>query len=69
MDVDGRDQYEYPKMVSKFVSVKSGNDMNTERCVESIIRNRFQFEDRNTKKELKEMEILQKMKELELRRR
>ncbi|CAG9831562.1 unnamed protein product [Diabrotica balteata] len=67
MDVDGSDPYEYPKMVGKFVSVKSGNDMTTERIVERIIRNRLQFEDRNTKKELKELEVLKKMEELELK--
>ncbi|XP_072382490.1 ethanolamine-phosphate cytidylyltransferase isoform X2 [Diabrotica undecimpunctata] len=67
MDVDGSDPYEYPKMVGKFVSVKSGNDMTTDRIVERIIRNRLQFEDRNTKKELKELEVLKKMEELELK--
>ncbi|XP_050502582.1 ethanolamine-phosphate cytidylyltransferase isoform X2 [Diabrotica virgifera virgifera] len=67
MDVDGSDPYEYPKSLGKFVSVKSGNDMTTERIVERIIRNRLQFEDRNSKKELKELEVLKKMEELEIK--
>lgn len=66
-DVDGSDPYEYPKKVGKFVTVKSGNNMTTESIVERIIRNRLQFEDRNNKKEKKELEVLKKLESLELK--
>lgn len=62
------DPYAVPKMQGKFVVVDSGNTMTTERIVERIIRHRIEYEERNQKKEKKEMEVfeaVQKMKQTE----
>ncbi|CAH1105713.1 unnamed protein product [Psylliodes chrysocephalus] len=61
VDEEGTDPYQYPKNVGKFVVVKSGNDMTTERIVERIIRNRQEFQDRNSSKEKKELEVLKSL--------
>ncbi|KAG5900359.1 hypothetical protein JTB14_033808 [Gonioctena quinquepunctata] len=60
-DEDGEDPFKYPKFVNKFVTVKSGNNMTTEKIVERIIRNRLQFEERNIKKEKKEMDLIESL--------
>lgn len=62
------DPYAVPKMQGKFVVVDSGNSMTTEKIVERIIRHRIEYEERNTKKEKKEMELfeaMQRMKQTE----
>lgn len=62
------DPYAVPKMQGKFVVVDSGNTMTTEKIVERIIRHRIEYEERNTKKEKKEMELfeaMQRMKQTE----
>ncbi|KAL0271247.1 UNVERIFIED_CONTAM: hypothetical protein PYX00_008398 [Menopon gallinae] len=56
-DVDGRDPYEVPKEMGKFVQIDSGNDMTTEKIVKRIILNRLQFEKRNIEKEEKELKV------------
>lgn len=57
-DEDGRDPFLYPKEIGKFVTLDSGSTMTTEKIVERIIRNRLEFEARNTKKEKKEMDLI-----------
>lgn len=54
-DVDGSDPYFEPKRQEKFKLVDSKNDMTTDKIVERIIRNRLDFEERNLKKEKKEI--------------
>ncbi|CAG9864346.1 unnamed protein product [Phyllotreta striolata] len=61
MDENGSDPYQYPKKVGKFMTVNSGNDMTTEKIVDRIIRNRLEFENRNMKKETKELEVLKSL--------
>lgn len=60
-DEDGRDPFEYPKKVGKFLLVDSCNDMTTEKIVERIIRNRLEYEARNKKKEIKEINLIKMM--------
>ncbi|CAH0547414.1 unnamed protein product [Brassicogethes aeneus] len=60
-DEDGEDPFKYPKEIEKFATLDSGNTMTTEKIVERIIRNRLEFEERNSKKEKKELEILSRM--------
>ncbi|KAJ8958172.1 hypothetical protein NQ318_006111 [Aromia moschata] len=62
-DEDGEDPFRYPKEVGRFVVVDSANDMTTDKIVERIIRNRLEFEARNTKKEMKEVELIKALKE------
>ena len=51
------DPYAVPKSMGKFEVIDSGNNMTTEHIVERIIRNRIEFEQRNFKKEKKEIEV------------
>ncbi|KAF7272411.1 hypothetical protein GWI33_014798 [Rhynchophorus ferrugineus] len=57
-DEDGTDPYEVPKALGKFINIDSGNDMTTDKIVDRIIRNRQEFQERNQKKEKKELELL-----------
>ncbi|KAI4471333.1 ethanolamine-phosphate cytidylyltransferase [Holotrichia oblita] len=57
-DENGEDPFSLPKKLSKFLVVDSKNDMTTEKIVERIIRNRLEYEARNKRKEIKEMELL-----------
>lgn len=62
------DPYAVPKMQGKFVVVDSGNTMTTEKIVERIIQHRIEYEERNQKKEKKELEVfeaVQRMKQTE----
>ncbi|KAJ8953984.1 hypothetical protein NQ314_007177 [Rhamnusium bicolor] len=61
-DENGQDPFKYPKEKGKFIIVESGNDMTTEKIVERIIRNRLDFEARNSKKEKKEIELIEALK-------
>ena len=54
-DVDGEDPYAVPKQEGKFVVVESGNSLTTEMLVQRILSRRLDYEERNTKKEAKEM--------------
>jgi len=57
-DVDGSDPYEYPKKLGIFKSIKSGNSLTTADIVQRIIRHKLEFEQRNKKKETKELALL-----------
>jgi len=54
-DVDGQDPYAFPKKEGKFVLVDSGNSLTTEMLVQRILSRRLDYEERNSKKEAKEM--------------
>ncbi|XP_015111311.1 ethanolamine-phosphate cytidylyltransferase isoform X1 [Diachasma alloeum] len=54
---DGADPYAEPKRQNKFKILDSGNDITTEKIVERIILHRLGFEDRNLKKEKKELAV------------
>jgi len=54
-DIDGEDPYALPKKEGKFVTVDSGNSLTTEMLVQRILARRVEYEERNTKKEKKEM--------------
>jgi len=56
-DVDSSDPYAEPKRRNKFKLIDSGSSMTTEKLVQRIISNRLSFEERNKKKEQKEVEI------------
>jgi len=51
------DPYVIPKTMGKFQLIDSGNTMTTEQIVERIIRNRLEYEQRNLKKEKKELAV------------
>lgn len=53
------DPYAVPKMMGKFVMIDSGSTVTTEQFVERIIKNRLQYEERNLKKEKKEIAIIE----------
>lgn len=54
-DADGSDPYREPKERGRFATVDSGNSMTTEDLVRRIIKNRLTYEERNRKKEAKEV--------------
>lgn len=56
---DHGDPYAIPKKMGKFKLIDSGNTMTTEKIVERIIRNRLEYEERNLKKEKKEIAIIE----------
>jgi ethanolamine-phosphate cytidylyltransferase len=56
------DPYSIPKILKKFVTIDSGSTITTEQIVERIIKNRLEYEQRNLKKEKKEMAVLDAMK-------
>lgn len=56
------DPYAYPKIQQKFVTIDSGSSITTEQIVERIIKNRLEYEQRNLKKEKKEMAVIEAMK-------
>ncbi|KAK2138386.1 hypothetical protein LSH36_3146g00001, partial [Paralvinella palmiformis] len=56
-DVDGSDPYEIPKEIGIFHRIDSSNDLTSDMIVQRIIRNNFLFEERNKKKEAKEVYI------------
>ena len=56
-DIGQFDPYAVPKSMGKFELINSENTMTTEHIVERIIRNRIEFEQRNFKKEKKEIEV------------
>ena len=53
--VDGQDPYAVPKQEGKFAMVESGNSLTTEMLVQRILSRRLDYEERNSKKEAKEM--------------
>ncbi|XP_038206343.1 ethanolamine-phosphate cytidylyltransferase isoform X1 [Zerene cesonia] len=59
LDADKSDPYQVPKRRGCFKILNSGNTMTTEDIVQRIIRHRLEFEERNTKKEKKEIAAMQ----------
>ena len=58
-DEDGSDPYAEPKSQGKFRVVASGNALTTEKLVQRIVARRLDYEDRNAKKEAKEIAAYQ----------
>uniref|UniRef100_A0A915MWK2 ethanolamine-phosphate cytidylyltransferase n=1 Tax=Meloidogyne javanica TaxID=6303 RepID=A0A915MWK2_MELJA len=54
-NIDGIDRYDFPKRMGIFMEVDSGNEMTTKLIIERIIKNSLEFEQRNKKKERKEI--------------
>uniref|UniRef100_A0A914LV98 ethanolamine-phosphate cytidylyltransferase n=1 Tax=Meloidogyne incognita TaxID=6306 RepID=A0A914LV98_MELIC len=54
-NIDGIDRYDFPKRMGIFMEVDSGNEMTTNLIIERIIKNSLEFEQRNKKKEKKEI--------------
>ncbi|XP_049873965.1 ethanolamine-phosphate cytidylyltransferase isoform X2 [Pectinophora gossypiella] len=57
-DADGVDPYLVPKKRGCFKILNSGNTMTTDDIVQRIIRHRLEFEDRNNRKEQKEIAVV-----------
>lgn len=51
------DPYAVPKALHKFQLIDSGSIITTEQIVERIIKNRIEYEERNVKKEKKELAV------------
>lgn len=58
-DVDGNDPYAEPRRRGKFRTIGSGNSVTTEAIVNRIIKHRLDYEERNRKKEEKELRIIE----------
>jgi len=54
-DLGNEDPYAEPKRQGKFMTVDSGNNLTTEKLVQRILARRLDYEERNQKKEAKEM--------------
>eukprot|EP00090_Calanus_glacialis_P041686 TRINITY_DN7417_c0_g1_i2.p1 TRINITY_DN7417_c0_g1~~TRINITY_DN7417_c0_g1_i2.p1 ORF type:complete len:366 (-),score=133.32 TRINITY_DN7417_c0_g1_i2:170-1183(-) len=54
-DVDGQDPYAEPKKRGQFMQLESGNTLTTEMLVQRILARRMEYQERNRKKEQKEM--------------
>lgn len=52
----GKDPYEIPKEMGKYVEIESGNELTTEKLVQRIVARRMAYIERNEKKEKKEKE-------------
>ncbi|XP_005105781.2 ethanolamine-phosphate cytidylyltransferase [Aplysia californica] len=61
-DEDGTDPYAEAKLQGKFVAIDSKNKLTTKTIIERIITHRLEFEERNKKKEEKEMKIMEHLK-------
>ncbi|XP_027016634.1 ethanolamine-phosphate cytidylyltransferase isoform X1 [Tachysurus fulvidraco] len=61
-DKDGSDPYAEPKKRGIFRTLDSKNDLTTDDIVQRIIANRLEFEERNQKKEVKEMAVIEALK-------
>jgi len=53
------DPYAIPKTMGKFVMIDSGSTITTDQIVERIIKNRLEYEERNLKKEKKEIAVIE----------
>lgn len=58
------DPYAVPKAMGKFVKIDSGSTITTEQIVDRIIKNRLQYEERNLKKENKEVAVIEAIQNL-----
>jgi len=54
-DVDGQDPYAEPKRRGQFMQLDSGNTLTTEILVQRILNKRIEYQERNKKKEQKEI--------------
>lgn len=54
-DLDGQDPYAEPKRRGKFMQLDSGNTLTTEILVQRILNKRLEYQERNKKKEQKEI--------------
>jgi len=54
-DIDGQDPYSVPKSRDQFMQIDSGNSLTTEMLVQRILARRIEYQERNKKKETKEM--------------
>ncbi|CAG5127882.1 unnamed protein product, partial [Candidula unifasciata] len=61
-DVDGSDPYAEPKRLGKFMTIDSKNDLTTQMIIERIIKHRLEYEERNRRKEEKELKIMENLK-------
>ncbi|CAG9561310.1 unnamed protein product [Danaus chrysippus] len=66
-DKDGADPYQVPKERGCFKTINSGNTMTTEDIVQRIIRHRLEFEERNSKKEQKEVAVMKTIQKKHLK--
>ncbi|KAK2714106.1 hypothetical protein QYM36_008636 [Artemia franciscana] len=64
-DIDGRDPYQEPKKRGLFKIIDSENPMTTDMIVQRIIKNKLDFEERNRKKEAKELAVYEAFQKFE----
>jgi len=58
-DVTGEDPYAEPKSRGKFLQLDSGNSLTTEKLVQRILNKRLEYQERNRKKEKKELAAIE----------
>ena len=58
-DVDGLDPYAEPKNRGQFLQIDSGNTLTTEILVQRILNKRMEYQERNKKKEAKEIAAIE----------
>eukprot|EP00794_Sanderia_malayensis_P014086 gene14086-15557_t len=63
-DKSGRDPYQIPKAKGIFKVINSNNKLTTADIVARIIKNRFEYEARNQKKEAKELAVIKVFEEM-----
>jgi len=61
---DGTDPYAEPKRRGIFLQVDSGNSLTTEKLVQRILARRMEYQERNRKKEEKELAVIQVMERM-----
>jgi len=61
---DGQDPYAEPKARGIFHQVESGNSLTTEALVQRIVARRMEYEERNRKKEAKEIAVFEAMEKM-----
>uniref|UniRef100_A0A0B7A7B1 ethanolamine-phosphate cytidylyltransferase n=1 Tax=Arion vulgaris TaxID=1028688 RepID=A0A0B7A7B1_9EUPU len=61
-DIDGSDPYAEPKRLGKFTTIDSNNNLTTQMIIERIIKHRLEYEERNRRKEEKELKIMEHLK-------
>lgn len=63
-DIEGEDPYSEPKARGMFIQVDSGNELTTEMLVQRILDRRMDYQERNRKKEEKELAVFEAMAKL-----
>jgi len=66
-DAEGNDPYKVPKERGVFVQIDSGNSLTTEILVQRIIDRRMDYQERNRKKEAKELAVLEVMAKMNVK--